>query len=85
MGKTMTIRTDERVLGETSDDAQQLRAENERLREALEGVLMILGNPNGYCSDDRTEVAQAVAEVERALGRRAQPDWRKRKAAASSR
>jgi hypothetical protein len=51
-------------------EVRQLRAEVERLREALEGVLIILGNPEGYCERDQTEVAHAVAEAERALGRR---------------
>jgi hypothetical protein len=54
----------------TLDEVRRLRAENERLREALEGVLTILGNPDGYCLDDRTEVAHARAEAERGLERR---------------
>ena len=49
----------------------------EKLREALEDVLTILGDPSGYCESDRTEVAQAVAHVERALGRRPQDRWRR--------
>ena len=52
------------------DEVERLRAENERMREALEGVLTILGNPAGYCEDDRTEVAHAKAEAERGLGLR---------------
>ena len=47
-----------------------MREENERMREALEGVLTILGNPEGYCVDDRVEVAHAKAEAERGLGLR---------------
>ena len=56
--------------GHGPGEVRQLRAEVERLREALEGVLVMLGKPEGYCENDRTEVAHAVAEAERALGRR---------------
>lgn len=42
----------------------------DEVREALEGVLTILGNPDGYCADDRVEVAHAKAEAERGLGLR---------------
>jgi hypothetical protein len=62
---------------DTVDEAQRLREENQRLREGLEGVLTILGNPAGYCENDRVEVEQAIAEVERALGRRPEPQWRR--------
>ncbi len=53
---------------ETSE-TRRLKEEIVRLREGLEGVLLILGNPAGYSENDRTEVAHAVAEAERALGR----------------
>lgn len=59
------------------NEAQRLREENQRLRDGLEGVLTILGHPQGYCENDRLDVAQAVAEAERALGRRPAPMWRR--------
>jgi len=59
------------------DDVQHLREENERLRQGLEGVLTTLGNPAGYCENDRVEVEQAIAEVERTLGRRPALQWRR--------
>lgn len=62
------------------DQVRRLRQENARLRDALEDVLTILGNPAAYCEHDRTEVAQAVAEAERALGRRPEPAWRRLRA-----
>ena len=71
MTKT-TVPTEPAAEAPAHDQAEVglLRAEVERLREALEGVRLILGNPEGYCEDDRTEVAHAVAEAERALGQR---------------
>ena len=60
----------------TAAAAEAEASEARRLREALEDLLVILGDPAGYCEDDRTEVAQAVAKIERALGRRAEPVWR---------
>ncbi len=51
----------------THDEAQRLREENLRLREALDDALVILGNPAGYCEDDRTEVAHAVSRIRRGL------------------
>ena len=59
------------------EETRRLREENQRLRDGLEGVLTIIGNPEGYCENDRLEVAQAVAEAERALGRRPPPVWRR--------
>jgi hypothetical protein len=50
-----------------SDEARWLREENVRLREAIEDALIILGNPAGYCENDRTEVAHAVARIKRGL------------------
>ncbi len=44
------------------------RAESARLREALEDVLVILGDPATYHEDDRTEVVHAIGRVKRALG-----------------
>ena len=55
----------------------RLREENKRLREALEGVLIILGNPAGYCENDRSEVVDAIASVDRALGKRPERAWRR--------
>jgi len=52
----------------TSDEIERLRGENARLRETLADVLVILGNPAGYCEHDRREVAEAVLEIQRALG-----------------
>lgn len=49
------------------DEARRLRDENAQLREALEDALIILGNPAGYCENDRTEVAHAVARIKRGL------------------
>ena len=46
----------------------RLRQEIACLREALEDVLVILGNPATYHEDDRTEVTHAVGRVKRALG-----------------
>ena len=51
----------------TQDEARRLREENLRLRKALDDALIILGNPAGYCDDDRTEVAHAVARIKRGL------------------
>ena len=67
---TVPTETAADVPGHVPGEVRQLRAEVERLREALEGILVILGKPEGYCENDRTEVAHAVAEAERALGRR---------------
>jgi hypothetical protein len=55
--------------------AESSDVEARRMREALEDVLVILGDPAGYCENDRTEIAQAVARIERALGRRPEPSW----------
>lgn len=63
-----------------ADETQRLREENQRMRDGLEGVLTILGNPAGYCDNDRGEVEQAIVEAERALGRRAAPQWRRLRA-----
>lgn len=62
---------------EAGGEAQHLREENQRLKDGLEGVLTILGDPQGYCENDRVEVEQAIEEVERALGRRPEPEWRR--------
>ena len=52
----------------TADELERLRHENAHLREPLEDLLIILGNPAGYCEDDRREVAEAILEIHRALG-----------------
>ena len=57
----------------TSDDVDRLRHENARLRETLEDLLVILGNPAGYCEHDRREVAEAVLQIQRALADAPQP------------
>lgn len=75
MSDTLTTETPETRKNEA--EAQRLRDENLRLKDGLEGVLTILGNPEGYCEDDRVEVGQAVAEAERALGRRPDAQWRR--------
>ena len=51
-----------------ANEVQRLRQENARLREALEDVLVILGDPVTYHEDDRTEVAHAVGRAKRSLG-----------------
>ena len=60
----------------TAPAAESANAEARRLRAALEDLLVILGDTVGYCEHDRTEIAQAVARIERALGRRVEPAWR---------
>lgn len=45
-----------------------MRDENVKLREALEDVLVILGDPTTYHEDDRSEVVHAIGRVKRALG-----------------
>ena len=50
-----------------AEEVERLRQENAQYRETLEDLLVILGDPEGYCADDRREVAEAVQEVRRAL------------------
>jgi hypothetical protein len=53
---------------EIAREMDRVREENARLREALDDVLVILGDPATYHEDDRTEVAHAVGRAKRGLG-----------------
>lgn len=41
------------------------------LRETLEGLQTILGDPAGYAAEDRDEIREALAEIDHALARTA--------------